>query len=121
MYYAHIFKFDEKVANVSRNRFIDAVIAELPEAINIEGHGPLLGFRYVRPLYLQPLFQKKVPYGSSGYPFTEIFSQERYSYRKGICPIAEKMHEKELFCHEFMLPGMSIKDLDGVLNAFDKV
>ena len=39
----------------------------------------------------------------------------------GICPVTERMHEKEFFSHERMRPGMKREDLDDVVTAFEKV
>jgi len=116
-YYVHPFKFDEDIAGLSRNVFIEAVRAELPVTELREGEGPLLSCGYVKPLYLQPLYQKRIVYGSGGYPF----NKSDVSYDKGICSVAERMHEKEFFCHELMRPGMTRDDLDDVVRAFEKV
>jgi hypothetical protein len=71
----------------------------------------------VRPLYLQPLFQKRVAFGSGGYPFT----LGAPDYAKGLCPVCERLHEQELFTHEFILPSMTETDIGDVGRAFDKV
>jgi hypothetical protein len=42
-------------------------------------------------------------------------------YEKGMCPVVERMHNKELFTHEYMRPPMTREDLDDVVRAFDKV
>jgi len=120
-YYLHPFKFDEIVAEVHRNKFIEAVIAELPVTKLREGEGPLLGYGYVKPLYLQPIYQNKIAFGSKGWPFVSPWSQSDVNYDKGSCPVAEKMYEKEFFSHELMRPGMSRDDLDDVVRAFEKV
>ena len=116
-YYVHPFKFREDIAGILRDRFINAVRSELPATELRESEGPLLSCGYVKPLYLQPLYQKRIAYGSGGYPF----SKGAVSYEKGICSAAERMHEKELFCHELMRPGMTREDLDDVIRAFAKV
>jgi perosamine synthetase len=116
-YYVHPFKFREGIAGVPREVFIEAVRAELPVTKLREGEGPLLSYGYVKPLYLQPIYQRKIAYGSHGYPF----NMSAVSYEKGICPVAERMYEKEFFCHELMRPGMTRDDLDNVIKAFWKV
>ncbi len=117
VYYVHPFHFDEAVAGVSRDRFIDAVRAELPPNDLREAEGPLLSYGYAKPLYLQPIFQKKIAFGSKGFPFT----LGPTDYRKGLCPVTERMFEKEFFEHEIMRPGMTQGDLDDVARAFEKV
>lgn len=116
-YYLHACKFDEDKAGISRDVFIDAVKAELPHHQLREAEGVKLGSGYVKPLYLQPMFQQKIAYGSQGYPF----SSSQVDYSPGICPIAESLHYKELFTHEFILPSMSKSDIDDVIRAFKKV
>ena len=116
-YYSHACKFHEDIAKVDRNTFINAVRAELPSFELREQEGVKLGSGYVRPLYLQPIFQQKIAYGSNGYPF----SLSEVSYDKGICPVTEKMHYSELFTHEFIVPSMELSGIDDVALAFEKV
>jgi dTDP-4-amino-4,6-dideoxygalactose transaminase len=109
------------MAGISRNAFINAVRAELQPYETREAEGIILGCGYAKPLYLQPLFQKKIAYGSKGCPFTPPWYDGKVSYEKGICPVTERMHEKELITHELMRPSLSQSDLDDVVKAFYKV
>ena len=120
-YYVHPFKFKEDIAGISRNRFIKAVQAELPLTERRENEGVLINCGYVKPLYFQPIFQKKVAYGSRGCPFKAPWYEGEVDYSKGLCPVAENMYEKELFVHEMMHPFMTKEDLDDVINSFRKV
>jgi dTDP-4-amino-4,6-dideoxygalactose transaminase len=120
-YYVHPFKFDEKEAAVERDRFIEAVRAELPYTENREQEGVKISCGYVKPLYMQPMFQKKIAYGAKGFPFTEPWHNGAADYSRGICPVAERMHEKELFIHELMHAHMVEEDLQDVVAAFWRV
>lgn len=120
VFYIQPFLYDEKKIGVSRNAFIDAVKAELPASQLREGEGPLLGTGYVKPLYLLPLFQKRMAFGKKGWPFT-MAENRNISYDKGECPVAERLHEKELFSTEMMRPPATQADLDDVIAAFQKV
>ena len=120
-YYVHPFRFRQDVAGVSRNRFIQAVRAELPATELREDEGAMISCGYVKPLYLQPLFQKQIAYGSRGCPFKFPWYEGTVSYNKGICPVTERMHYEELFSHELMRPPMTREDLDDVADAFLKV
>jgi dTDP-4-amino-4,6-dideoxygalactose transaminase len=120
-YYVHACKFKEDVAGISRDAFIEAVKAELPPFKLREAEGVKLSCGYVKPLYLQPLFQKKIVYGSKGFPFKFSGHQGSAVYSEGICPVVERMHKKQVFIHEFIQPQMSQEDLDDVVMAFDKV
>jgi len=116
-FYVHPLTFDETIAGMHRNRFVDAVKAELPPTLLREESTVLLSYGYVKPLYLQPLYQERIAFGRDGYPFT----LSNVTYPKGLCPITEDMHYNRLITHEFMRPGMSKNDMDDVVNAFKKV
>lgn len=120
-YYVQPFTFDESVADVSRESFIEAVRAELSPTELREAEGALISCGYVKPLYLQPLFQTRTAFGSRGYPFAASRHKHKITYHKGICPVAERMYEKELFIHELMRPAMTREDLNDVVEAFEKV
>lgn len=114
-YYLHGFRFNAELAGVHRDPFIAAVKAELPATELREKEGVKIGCGYVKPLYLLPMFQRGIVYGSR--PGTLNPS----AYAKGICPVAERLHESELFTHELMHPQMTEADLDDVVLAFEKV
>ncbi|MFA4981114.1 MAG: DegT/DnrJ/EryC1/StrS family aminotransferase [Candidatus Omnitrophota bacterium] len=120
-YYVHPLKYKEEVTGVPRNVFIDAVRAELAPLALREGEGVKITSGYCRPLYLQPIFQKKIAYGSKGCPFTKPWYEGSVSYDKGICPTVERLFEKELFIHEMISPPMTREDLNDVVKAFEKV
>ncbi len=120
-FYIHVLKFNKDIAGIDRNRFIEAVKAELMPTELRETEGVNIGCGYVRPLYLQPIYQNKIAFGKNGYPWTKENYQGDVSYEKGTCPVTEKMHEEVLITHELMRPGMSKSDLDDVVEAFNKV
>lgn len=116
VYYVQAFKFKKDIIGIDRNTFIKAIKAEIPSAI-LREDAPLIGAGYVKPLYLQPLYQQRATHCS--------FNCEKYKgtvdYSRGICPIVEKLHFEELFSHEYMRPGMRKSDMNDVLAAFHKV
>lgn len=115
-YYVHPIKFHSHIAGIDRNTFVNALKAEIPSAI-LRETAPLIGAGYVKPLYLQPIFQQKAAWAFD-HPTVDKAS---ISYEKGLCPVTEKMHYEVLFTHEFMRPGMSKDDLSDVVTAFKKV
>lgn len=117
VFYVHALQFDPDIAGMHRNTFIDVVKAELPRTILRDESTVLLSYGYVKPLYLQPLYQERIGFGKDGFPF----SQSNVEYPKGLCPVTEKMHNNLLITHEFMRPGMTKKDMDDVVSAFEKV
>ncbi|MFA5059073.1 MAG: DegT/DnrJ/EryC1/StrS family aminotransferase [Candidatus Omnitrophota bacterium] len=120
-YYVHPFKFKEEIAGFGRDIFIEAVKAELACTQLREQEGVLISCGYVKPLYLQPMYQKRIAFGKKGFPFNSSASAKKVSYRQGICPTAERVHNSELFIHELMRSPMSRKDLSDVATAFEKV
>jgi len=117
VFYVHALQFDEDCAGMHRNRFIDAVKAELPKTLLRDESNVLLSYGYVKPLYLQPLYQERIGFGKEGFPF----NQSDVTYPEGLCPVTEMMHNDLLVTHEFMRPGMSRNDMDDVIAAFEKV
>lgn len=122
-YYQHAFLYNEKIAGIHRNIFVKAVCAELMPIELRETEGIKVSCGYVKPLYLAPMFQNKIAYGSKGFPwnYAEKENNRIYNYSKGICPIVEDLHYNKLIAHEYMRPGMTQEDLDDVIKAFVKV
>ncbi len=114
-YYLQPLKYDSAVHGVHRNLFVNAVKAEIPSAV-LRETAPLLGAGYVKPLYLQPIYQQKAAWAFSHPSYTGTVD-----YSRGICPVTERMHFEELITHEFMRPGMKTTDLKDVVKAFRKV
>jgi len=102
VYFVLPVKLDENTAGISRDNFVKALLAE----------GIPFGAGYVKPIYLEPFYQRA--------SFKKDLSGN-LRYEKGICPVAERMHEKEL-----MLTGVcrfphTKEDMDDVVSAFEKV
>jgi perosamine synthetase len=116
VYYVQPFKFEKDKAGIDRNTFIQAVKAEIPSAI-LREDTPLIGAGYVKPLYLQPLYQQRASLCAFNCPRYE----GKVDYSKGICPNTEKMHFEQLFTHEYMRGGLSEADKKDVVAAFQKV
>jgi perosamine synthetase len=114
-FYVQPVKYDQNVFEVHRNDFVNAIKAEIPSAV-LRETAPLIGAGYVKPLYLQPIYQQRAAFA---------FNNDRFSgevdYSKGICPVTERMHFNELITHEYMRPGMSREDMEDVVRAFEKV
>ncbi len=120
-FYMHPMKFNKNVAGLHRDKFFEAVKAELEPIEGREAEGILIELGYTKPLYLQSLYQKRVAYGNSGCPWSCSKYKGTVNYEKGICPVAEKMHEDVLIVHGYVKPGFTKSDLDDVAGAFFKV
>ena len=92
---------------------------DLVSVINAEGIQLYQG--YTKPLYLQPLYQKKHLF-KNGYPFSAPDNKEvNVEYYKGLCPNAEKLHFKEMIINEHIRPPHKHIDIKDIINAIEKV
>jgi dTDP-4-amino-4,6-dideoxygalactose transaminase len=108
VYYVWALRFHEESVGIPRALFC--------KALQAEGFPVFEG--YVKPLYLLPLFQKRTAIGREGYPFTLV--PER-TYGKGLCPVAERMHEKEFIGFEPCAYDVSDEQAAGLIEGFRKV
>ena len=76
---------------------------------------------YVKPLYLQPMYQQRVAHGSRGCPWTCGHWGGIVSYEQGICPVAERLHDSELLLLDVCRAPLTERDVDDVADAFEKV
>jgi dTDP-4-amino-4,6-dideoxygalactose transaminase len=111
VYFVYPIRLKEQEAGISRDMLVKALNAE----------GIPFGAGYVRPLYLEPLYQKKIAYGKNGCPFTCGFYNGDIDYSKGICPVAERMYEKELLMTGVCRYPQTKKDMDDIAGAFEKI
>ncbi|MDA7798284.1 DegT/DnrJ/EryC1/StrS family aminotransferase [Planktomarina temperata] len=103
--------------SITRNEFVSAVKAELPCFEGREKEGVKIGAGYVKPIYMLPLFAK-----DRSHSIISVALQNSWQkYEKGLCPIVEILHYDKLINHEFIVPSMKEKDIDCVIDAFDKV
>lgn len=117
-FYVLAFQFDKNLSDgIERNKFIQAVRAELPISQYREKEGPLASFGYVKPLYLLPMYQKRIAFGSKGYPF----NLSDRTYNLGDCPVCEELHFEKLITTGYMASQMKKKELDIVVEAYNKV
>jgi perosamine synthetase len=117
-YYMFPIRYDEKVFGISRTLFLKAVSAELPEPTSWETTPLAEG--YVKPLYWNQIYQKKIAIGTKGFPFNYNKGVE-YNYPKGLCPVVERMYEKELLLSPLVREPLDIDDMKDFGDAFEKV
>jgi len=111
IYYVYAFKFFIKKIGILRSTFAHAMAKE----------GFPLGEGYVKPLYLLPLFQKKEMFPRSKFPFFMNGKKTTVSYKKGICPVTERLYEKELLFTTICAHNRSKKDIDLFVRALEKI
>ncbi len=110
-YYFYPMHYDASVTGIPRDVFAKAVQAE----------GFTLRCGYVTPLYLEPVYQKKICFGPNGFPFTANPRNEQISYAKGLCPVTERMQDKELMITNIIYPPLTESDMDAFVRACEKV
>ena len=96
---------------ISRARLIEALEAE-----GVVG----LGAGYVN-VHMLPLYQNKVAYGSKGFPWSSDICKREVSYEKGICPIAEELHDSTFLSLANCIHEMTEEDVKLIIAAFKKV
>ncbi|MEQ8505334.1 MAG: DegT/DnrJ/EryC1/StrS family aminotransferase [Rhodospirillales bacterium] len=113
VWYMYGFLFDANKAGMSRKAFV--------EAMNAEGIPMVEG--YLRPIYFEPLFQRKVVFGDKGFPYTCgcYGDLSGISYDHGICPNVEVIEREHMINTAICRREVSKADLDDVVTAFDKV
>ncbi len=72
-------------------------------------------------IHMLPMYQKKIAYGSNGFPWNSDICSREINYHKGICPTAEKLHDESFLGYEMCLHELSDNDVDLMLEAFHKV
>ncbi len=98
------FSYDESKIGIPRDLFCEALRAE---GIPVFGG-------YVKPLYLNPLYLEKRAFAFKHYT-------GKAKYEKGICPVAEKLHEKELINMIICRPPVTLSDIDDIVSAILKI
>lgn len=112
VYYLYPLRYFEGKAGLSREQYID----------NIRTLGiPMYRFAggYIPPLYLEPIFSRREQF-KNGFPYNLHPESQRPRYEKGICPVTERLHEKELIVTAYNYPPLTRDDMDDVVKAFSK-
>lgn len=110
-FYIYPLILDIEKIKVSREKIISALKAEGVEGL-IGGYANI---------HLLPIFQKKIAYGSQGFPWNSEICKRDVSYDKGICPIAENLHDNTFLGYEMCLHDLSNRDVKLIIEAFKKV
>lgn len=111
VYFVYPLKFKEEKIGIKRETFVKAINAE----------GIPFGGGYAKPIYLEPMYQKKLCYGDKGCPFKCSFYKGTINYHKGICPVAERMHEKNILVTTLCRYPVKKSDIKDVIRVFTKI
>jgi dTDP-4-amino-4,6-dideoxygalactose transaminase len=110
-FYRYALRFDENAVGISRDRFVDA--------LNAEGIPMVKG--YTEPLYLEPMYQRRIAFGDAGFPWTYPSWKGSVDYSLGACPVIERLYYRELMCTDVCHAQITEPDLMDVVSAFEKV
>jgi len=111
VHYIYAMIYDQTETGVSREQLIAALQAE--------------GVPWLYPgyqlIHLLPMYQKKIAYGKRGFPWTSDVYQGDVCYNEGICPVAERLHQRELICLQLCQHNYTDGEAALVIEAFHKV
>lgn len=110
-FYLYVMRYDESVVGIPREQFAAVVRAE----------GVPLVEGYVEPIYLEPMYRERIAYGAGGYPWSHATGAPPVSYERGICPVTERMHDREVLYTNVCHGCIEQADLDDVCEAIEKV
>ncbi|MDT3687777.1 MAG: DegT/DnrJ/EryC1/StrS family aminotransferase [Pseudorhodoplanes sp.] len=111
VFYFYAMRYDEAQTGIPRDLFCKAMQAE----------GIPWRAGYVKPLYLEPLYQRKICFGKSGFPFTASSRNADISYQRGLCPTTERLQDREIMLTNAIYPPLTGADIDRVVEAVGKV
>ena len=110
VYYVYAMQLDIDLLGVSREKICAALNAEgVPVATSYQN------------IHLLPIYQRKIAFGSKGFPWTSDICKRQVSYEKGICPVAERLNDETYFGFNICLFSLDEKDIDLIISAFHKV
>lgn len=110
-YYVYPMVLDVDQLGVKRETLVKALQAE--GVVGLSN-----GYQNV---HLLPMFQNKIAYGSNGFPWTSDICHRDINYAKGICPVAEKLHNETYLGFSMCLHDLSDEDVEHIAQAFIKV
>ncbi len=110
VYYVFAMQLDVELLGVSREKICAALNAEgVPVSTSYQN------------IHLLPIYQRKIAFGSKGFPWTSDICKRQVSYEKGICPIAERLNDETYFGFNICLYSLDKEDVKSIIAAFHKV
>jgi perosamine synthetase len=109
-YYVYPMVLDINSLKVNREVICNALTAE---GIAVGG-----GYQLT---HLLPMYQQKIAYGSNGFPWNSEICKREVNYQKGICPIAEDLHDNTFISIGLCNHEFNDDDVDLVIKMFRKV
>lgn len=110
VYYVYPMVLDIDELGVSRERIHAALQAE---GVAVSKH--------YQNIHLLPLYQRKIAYGSMGFPWSSDICRRDVDYSKGICPVAEQLNDSTYLGFGMCVYDLTEDDVDLIVTAFHKV
>lgn len=111
VYYLYPMRFITENIGISRALFAKAMRAE----------GISISEGYVIPIYLEPMYQKRVVYGRKGCPFNCHQWNGDVSYEQGRCPTAERLYFDEFVLTDICKFPNTINEVEEFIRAVRKI
>lgn len=109
-YYVYPLRYLKEKGGVERSALVKTLKEE----------GALFAEGYVKPLYLQPVYQNKTAL-KYGYPFTAKENSDiQTNYYKGACPNAEKLHFEQMMVNEYVRLPHTLSDMNDIVTSLEK-
>lgn len=108
-YYVYPILLDWKKIKYKRSFLIKCLKSEGLEGL-VEGYCNI---------HLLSIYQKKIAYGSRGFPWS-IYNKN-INYKKGLCPVAEELHDKSFIGYHICLFEITNKEVELIIRTFKKV
>lgn len=108
-YYVYPLVYDQERTGLRR--------ATIVAALQQEGLAVSAGYWN---LHLLPMYQQKIAYGRSGFPWNGI-RKTAVSYKKGICPVAESMQTERYIGFGISRYAYRDRDINAVVAGFQKI
>lgn len=105
------FLFDEAEFGIPRSLFVAALRSE----------GIPVGTGYVRAMYENPTFLRKIAYGLNGSPWTDTIPPSSVNYRRGQCPVVERLINDEFLWFYHVAYPSTLDDMEDIARAVEKV
>ena len=110
VYYVYAMQLDIDLLKTTREK--------ISKALNAEGVPVVSKYQNI---HLFPVYQRKIAFGSKGFPWTSDICKREVSYEKGICPIAERLNDKTYLGFNICLYSLDEGDVNSIIVAFHKV
>ena len=110
-YYLYPMRYLAEQLGISRDLFVRALQAE---GVSVAGG-------YIKPIYLNPMYQRRLVYGRSGCPFTCGHYDGTPDYEPGACPVTERLYREEMLTTDICKYPNGESEVDEFVAAVAKV